>query len=77
MSSEPAFPPNFRNSLEDTGTLVKSLLDRWAAVAGNAGQKWIDGFQRTEAEAVATDIGEKFVDQVNQAWDIAEKNVKP
>ncbi|WP_167105825.1 hypothetical protein [Mycobacterium sp. DL592] len=77
MSPKPVFPPNFRDSVKDTNTLVKSLLDRWVQVVGGAGQKWIDGFDKSEAQAVAVDIGEKFKDQVTEAWVIAEKDVKP
>jgi hypothetical protein len=74
---KPVFPPNFKDSIEDTRDLVKSLLDRWSQVAGNAGQKWIDGFTEGEATDVAADIGAKFKDQVVDAWKVAEKDVVP
>lgn len=77
MSDDPKFPPNFKATVEDTRDLVKKLIDRAAAVAGAAGDKWIDGFTKTEVEAVAVDIGAKFKDQVLDAWTAAEKAVKP
>ncbi len=71
------FPPNFKDTVEDTRDLVNALIDRMAAVAGNAGKRWIDGFERADVEAVAEDIGAKLKDQIMDAWSTAEKNVKP
>ncbi|WP_099021781.1 hypothetical protein [Mycolicibacterium palauense] len=77
MADQPQFPPNFRDSVEDTRDLVNRLIDRAAAVAGATGAKWIDGFVRMDAQEVAEDAGAKFTEQVLDAWDTAEKNVKP
>jgi hypothetical protein len=77
MEFEPKFPPNFRDSIEDTGKLVSDLIDRAAAVAGNAGRRWIDGFEKADALAVADDIGAKLTEQVDDAWQMAQNNVIP
>ena len=75
--SNPQFPPNFKDTIQDTTKLINDLIDRAASVAGNAGKKWIDGFTKGDAEDVAVDIGAKFKDQVLDAWDTAQENVKP
>jgi hypothetical protein len=77
MSKKPQFPPNFKDTIQDTRDLVDKLIDRAAGVAGAAGKKWIDGFTKSDVEDVAVDIGAKFKDQVLDAWDVAEKDVKP
>jgi hypothetical protein len=76
-SPDPQFPPNFKDNIEDTRDLVNKLIDRAASVAGAAGKRWIDGFTKADAEAVADDVGAKFKEQVVDAWDVAEKDVKP
>ena len=60
MADDPQFPPNFKDTVKDTRNLVNSLIDRAALVAGNAGKRWIDGFEKTDAQAVADDIGAKL-----------------
>jgi hypothetical protein len=77
MQPDPQFPPNLKDTVQDTRDLVDKLIDRMASVAGAAGKKWMDGFTKQDATDVAVDIGEKFKDQVQDAWDIAEKDVKP
>ena len=77
MTGKPQFPPNFKDTVEDTRDLVNKLIDRAAGAAGNAGNKWIDGFTRDDVKSVTEDIGGKFTGQVLDAWDKAEENVKP
>jgi hypothetical protein len=77
MPPDPQFPPNFKDTIQDTRDLVDKLIDRAASVAGAAGNKWIDGFTKQDVTDVAVDIGEKLKDQVLDAWDVAEKDVKP
>jgi hypothetical protein len=77
MPPDPQFPSNFKDTIQDTRDLVDKLIDRAASVAGAAGNKWIDGFTKQDVTDVAVDIGEKFKDQVLDAWDVAEKDVKP
>jgi hypothetical protein len=75
MPPDPQFPPNFKDTIQDTRDLVDKLIDRAASVAGAAGKKWIDGFTKQDATDVAVDVGEKFKDQVLDAWDVADKEV--
>lgn len=75
--SNPQFPPNFKNTMQDTQKLINDLIDRAASIAGNAGKKWIDGFTKSDVEDVAVDIGAKFKDQVLDAWGTAEAAVRP
>ena len=77
MAGNPQLPPNFKDTVEDTRNLVNHLVGRFAAVAGNAGNKWIDGFTRTDVSEVVDDLNAKFKEQVLEAWDTAEANVKP
>lgn len=77
MADDPQFPPNFKDTVKDTRNLVNSLIDRAALVAGNAGKRWIDGFEKTDAQAVADDIGAKLRQQVDDAWQVAQDNVIP
>jgi hypothetical protein len=75
--TSPQFPPNFKDTIEDTRDLINDLIDRAASVAGAAANKWIDGFTRDDVAAVSDDIGAKFKDQVLEAWDAAESEVVP
>jgi len=77
MPEHPQLPPNFKDTVEDTRDLVNGLISRVAAVAGNAGNKWIDGFSKDDVLAVAKDAGDQFTQQVADAWKAAEDNVKP
>lgn len=77
MSGNAQFPPNFKDTIQDTRDLVNKLIDRAASVARAAGKKWIDGFERHDVEEVADDIGAKLKEQVLDAWDTAEGDVKP
>jgi hypothetical protein len=76
-SPDPKFPPNFKDTIEDTRDLVNKLIDRAASVTGAAGKRWIDGLTKTDVEAVADDVGAKLKSQALDAWDVAEKDVKP
>jgi hypothetical protein len=75
MPPDPQFPPNFKDTIQDTRDLVDKLIDRAASVAGAAGKKWIDGFTKQDVADVAVDVGEKFKGQVLDAWDVADKEV--
>jgi hypothetical protein len=77
MAKNPKFPPNFKDTVEDTRDLLNKLIVRAGQAAGNAGNKWIDGFTKGDVGAVADDIGVKFKEQVLDAWQTAEANVKP
>jgi hypothetical protein len=77
MADNPQFPPNFKDTVEDTRNLVLGMLDKFAAVAGSAGNRWMDGFEKSDVEAVADDIGAKLKEQLVKAWDTAEANVTP
>jgi hypothetical protein len=78
MSQQPQLPPNFRDTVEDTGVLLNALIDRIAQVAGNAGTLWMTGgFVEDDVKAVSEDIGDKLTAQALEAWDVAEKDVNP
>jgi hypothetical protein len=75
--TSPQFPPNFKDTIEDTRDLIIDLIDRVASVTGAASKKWIDGFTRDDVAAVADDMGAQFKGQVLDAWDAAESEVEP
>jgi hypothetical protein len=78
MSQQPQLPPNFRDTVEDTGVLLNALFDRIAQVAGNAGKLWMtDGFGEDDVKTVSKDIGDKLTAQALEAWYVAEKDVNP
>jgi hypothetical protein len=77
MAGKPQLPPNFKDTVEDTRNLVNLFIGRLAGVAGNAGNKWIDGFTKTDVSDVVDDLNAKFKSQVLDAWSTAEDNVKP
>ena len=77
MAGKPQLPPNFKDTVEDTRDLVNRLVGRLALVAGNAGNKWIDGFTKQDVSDVVDDLNAKVKDQVLDAWGTAEANVKP
>jgi hypothetical protein len=71
-------PPNFRDTVVDTGVLLNALIDRAAQVVGKAGTLWMtDGFVRDDVRTVSEDIGDKLTAQALDAWDVAEKDVNP
>lgn len=75
--TSPQFPPNFKDTIQDTRDLIIDLITRVASVTGAAGKKWIDGFTRDDVAAVADDMGGQFKSQVLDAWDAAESEVEP
>ena len=77
MNDDATLPPNFKDTVEDTRDLLNGLIDRIADVAGDAGQRWIDGFERKDVTAVTTNLGDKLTEQAEQAWDTAQSNVIP
>lgn len=78
MSATPQLPPNFKDTVQDTGTLTNALIDRLVQVVGNAGALWMDnGFVRADVAKVSDDIGVKLKEQALQAWDVADADVNP
>jgi plasmid maintenance system antidote protein VapI len=77
MTGQPKLPPNFKDTVEDTRDLVNDLIDRVAKVVGDAGQRWLDGFEKADVEQVAKDMGEELQDYAKDVWTTAEKDVKP
>jgi len=77
MNDKPKLPPNFKDTVEDTRDLINSLITRVAGVAGDAGKRWLDGFERDDVQAVSKEIGNQLDEYVLQVWEVAEKNVKP
>ena len=77
MAGQPKLPPNFRDTVTDTATLMNKLIDRMAEVAGAAGQRWMDGLVKADVTAIAEDLGDKLTAQAEDAWDVAEQDVNP
>ena len=78
MTPKPQLPPNFKDTVEDTGELTKALIDRISGVIGTAGALWMkDGFVRDDVKAVSKDVGDKLTEHALQAWDIADADVNP
>jgi hypothetical protein len=78
MPPKPQLPPNFEDTVKDTGTLTNALIDRIAGVVGAAGALWMkDGFTRNDIAAVSENIGKNLKAQALDAWDVADADVNP
>jgi hypothetical protein len=70
-------PINFPDTVDDTGKLTKSLVDKVTKNLGDALSRWMDGLTRADVEDITQEIGTDLKSWSLDVYDTAERNVRP
>ncbi len=70
-------PINFSDTVDDTRTLAKSLIEKVTDNLGDAVSRWMGGLTRQDVEDITEEIGSDLKTWSLEVYDTAEANVRP